>query len=462
MTLFCDIVTLKMFCENVTMREEQYHMTQKEIMKLKVINQSIDGTLTVKEAAAVLALSERQIKRLKKGVRTQGPEFIIHKNRNRPPAHTIADSIRDVVINLKKTKYSQANISHFTELLAEYENVYASRSSIHKILSAAGIESPKKHKRVKLYHRRKRKSKAGLLVQIDASPFPWLGGDKLYNLHGAIDDATGQILGLFLTKNECLNGYFEVMHQVITNFGIPVQLYSDKHTIFFVPKQQPLSLDEQLEGKHTSLTQFGQAMDELGIKIIPASSPQAKGRIERLWETLQSRLTVELQLANAYCLEDANAFLTTFLKRFNTRFAVQPACPESAFGILDKRLNLDFILCVKEQRKLDGNHTFSFKAQCYQINAAGHRPPPRAKITVLCSPKFGVMASYQGQVYATLSVLKPPSDKTAQVKPKLTKTTTPVKPAATHPWKKPHYSFLYDQSDRELLEALFNSTLAWR
>jgi transposase InsO family protein len=444
------------------MRKEQYHMTQKEIMKLKVINQTLDGTLTIKEAAAVLGLSERQVKRLKKGVLTQGPGFVIHKNRNRSPIHAIADSTRDVIIKLKQTKYSEANFSHFTELLAEFENVYVSRSTIHRLLNAAGIKSPKKHKRVRLHHHRKRKSKAGLLVQIDASPFPWLGGDELYNLHGAIDDATGQILGLFLAKNECLNGYFQVMHQVITGFGIPVQLYSDRHTIFFSPKKKTLSLEEQLTGKQIALTQFGQAMDELGIKMIPAGSPQAKGRIEKLWGTLQSRLPVELKLANACSLDDANAFLTAFLPKFNSRFAVQPACPESAFAAFDDRLNLDFILCVKEQRKLDGNQTFSFMGQCYQINTTQSAPPPRAKITVLYSPKFGVMAAYQGHVYTTLSVLKPPAVKAEPAQPRLSNASIPRKPSADHPWKKAQHSYFYDQSDREILEALFNSTLALR
>lgn len=462
MLLFCDIVTLKLCCENVTMRKEQYHMTQKEIMKLKVITQTLDGALTIKEAAAVLALSERQIKRLKKGVRTQGPAFIIHKNKNRPPAHTISGDTRKTIIELKETKYQKANFCHFTELLAEYENISASRSSIHRILSTAGIKSPKKHKCIKLYHRRNRKRKAGLLAQIDASPFSWLGGDELLNLHGAIDDATGKILGLYLTKNECLNGYFELMRQVITGFGIPVQLYSDRRTIFFVPGQKPLTRDEQLEGKQVSFTQFGRAMDELGVRMLPAGSPQAKGRVERLWETLQSRLPVELKLANINCVEEANAFFPGFISRFNARFAVEPACPEAAFSSFDERLNLDYILCVKEQRKLDGNHTFSFKGQGYQINAASRTPPPRTKITVLYSPKFGVMAAYQGQVYPTLSVLTPPAVQTIPVKPKLTKAANPVKPSADHPWKRATYSFLYDQSDRELLEALFNSTLAWR
>lgn len=437
-------------------------MTRKEMTKLKVINQAVDGTLTIREAADLLTLSERQIKRLKKGVRTQGPGFIIHKNKNRSPVHTINEDTRNVIVMLKKTKYQMANITHFTELLAELENINVSRPSIHRILTAAGIESPKKHKSVKLHHHRKRKSKAGLLVQIDASPFPWLGGDQAYSLHGAIDDATGQILGLFLTKNECLNGYFEVMHQVITGFGIPMQLYSDRHTIFFVPTKQPLALDEQLEGKQTRLTQFGRAMDELGAKMIPAGSPQAKGRIERLWETLQSRLTVELQLAGICSLDEANAFLVAYIKRHNARFSVPAASAEAAFEKLDERINLDHILCIKETRKLDGNCSFSFKGHHYQINATGYSPPPRTKVTVLYSPKFGVMASYQDQVYATLSVVKPIA-RPAQVKSVQKKVAIHAKPAADHPWKKRQgYSFVYDESDRELLEALFNSTLAWR
>ncbi|MCJ7806647.1 MAG: ISNCY family transposase [Clostridia bacterium] len=461
MCLLSDIVTLRMFRENVTMREEQYHLTQKEIMKLQIVNKALEGTLTVKEAAAVLGLSERQVKRLKKGVASGGPSFVIHKNRSRSPINAIAADTKVNIIRLKETKYKQANFSHFTELLAEHENVLTSRASIQRILNSAGIKSPKKHRKPKKYQRRKRKAQAGLLVQLDASPFAWLGGKMRYSLHGAIDDATGILLGLFLTKNECLNGYFALMEQVFTGFGIPAQLYSDRHTIFFVPKKKSLSVDEQLAGKVNPLTQFGRAMDELGIKIIPAGSPQAKGRIERLWGTLQSRLMVELELAGINTAKQANTFFPDYCLRFNQRFAVEPACPDSAFGCLDERINLDYILCIKEERKLDGNHTFSFKGRSYQINCPGPSAPPRAKVMVLYSPKFGVMASYQGQVYPTLSVLTPML-KPVTVKSATPKTGLPYKPATDHPWKDLKRVIFYEQSDREILEALYNSTLAWR
>ncbi len=385
---------------------------------------------------------------------------MIHKNKNRPPAHVLSETTRKKIIALKETKYEKANFSHFTELLAEHEGLVASRSSIQRLLTTAGIKSPKKHRKRKLHHRRKRKEKTGLLVQIDASPHPWLGGKERYSLHGAIDDATGAVLGLYLSRNECLNGYFELMRVAITDYGIPVQLYADRHAIFFVPKRKDLSLDEQLAGKVEKLTQFGRAMDELGVRIIPASSPQAKGRIERLWETLQSRLPIELQLNEIDTAEAANAFFPEFLFKFNRQFAVKPLNPDSAFSILDDRVNLDYILCIKEERKLDGNHTFSFKGRAYQLNAKNPVAPPRAKVAALYSPKFGVMAAYQGEVYPTISVVA------TAVKQLPVKTERPqlppVKPASDHPWNSANRALFYDQSDSEILEALFNSTLAWR
>jgi transposase len=458
--LLSDIVTLKVFSENVTMREEQYHLTQKEIMKLQIITQALDGTLTVRQAAELLSLSERQVKRLKKGVTLEGPSSVIHKNKSRSPAHVISDATKKKIIALKETKYEKANFSHFTELLAEHEGLVTSRSSIQRLLTEAGIKSPKKHRKRKLHHRRKRKEKAGLLVQIDASPFPWLGGKERYSLHGAIDDATGAVLGLYLSRNECLNGYFELMRVAITDYGVPVQLYADRHAIFFVPKRKDLSLDEQLAGKVDRLTQFGRAMDELGVRIIPAKTPQAKGRIERLWETLQSRLPIELQLKEIDTAEAANAFFPEFLVKFNRQFAVKPLNPDSAFSILNKSINLDYILCVKEERKLDGNHTFSFKGRAYQLNAKDPVAPPRARVYVLFNPKFGVMAAYQGQVYPTISLVAT-TGKSVPFKTETPK-CAPVKPAIDHPWHFADKVLSYDQSDREILEALFNSTLAWR
>jgi hypothetical protein len=161
-------------------------------------------------------------------------------------------------------------------LLKEYEGICISYSTVYRILSQAGLTSPKKHRKKKFHHRRKRKPQEGMLVQIDASPFPWIIGGKLFSLHGAIDDATGKILALFFAKNECLEGYFQIIRQIINLYGISMSIYCDCHTIFLSPNDGKLTIDEQLQGKQVNLTQFGKAMSELGISVIKAKTPQAK------------------------------------------------------------------------------------------------------------------------------------------------------------------------------------------
>lgn len=244
------------------MREETFRLTKKEITKLRVINQTIDAVITIKEAAELLNLSERQVIRLKKGVLEKGPAFIIHKNRGRKPGHAIPDDIQKRIVDLKNTKYQEANFTHFQELLEKHEGICISYSTVYRVLSQAGFVSPKKHRKRKVHHRRKRKPQEGMLVQIDASPHSWIIGGDVFSLHGAIDDATGKILALFFAKNECLEGYFQTMRQVINHHGIPMSLYCDRHTIFVSPNGSKLTIDEQLQGKQVKLTQFGRAMDE--------------------------------------------------------------------------------------------------------------------------------------------------------------------------------------------------------
>ncbi|SHF39063.1 Transposase [Caldanaerobius fijiensis DSM 17918] len=244
-------------------------MTKREVQKLIVINKTIDGILTIREAAQALNLSERQIFRLKKGVKEQGESFVIHKNRGRKPANAIPEDVVRRVIDLKQNKYQDANFSHFRDLLEEREGIILSYSSVYRLLTSAGIQSPRNHRKPpKVHARRKRKPQAGLLVQIDCSPFEWIPSMGQLALHGAIDDATGQVLALYLTDNECMEGYFELMRRIIQNYGIPLSLYTDRHTIFVSPNKDKLSIEEQLEGKTVNQTQFERAMSELGITII--------------------------------------------------------------------------------------------------------------------------------------------------------------------------------------------------
>jgi transposase len=445
-------------------------MTQREMTRLIVIHQTIDKVITIREAAELLDLSERQVIRLKKGVLEEGDAFIIHKNRGRKPKHAFSDEFKNTIVDLKKSEeYRDVNFSHFVDLLAE-KGINVSYSSVYRILTEAGISSPRKHREHKAHRRRERMPRKGMLVQIDASEHDWIDGLPPFTLHGAIDDATGEILALFFTQEECMEGYFEIIRQITTNHGIPLSLYSDRHTIFVSPNDGKLSIEEQLAGKTVNLTQFGRAMEELGINIIKAKSPQAKGRVERLWNTLQDRLKAELKIYGINSIEAANAFLPRFIESYNKRFGVEPEDPQPAFRPLDPDINLDYILCIKETRTIIESSAFSYKGKYYQLIKDGKKAPamPKAKLTVLFSPKIGVKALYGGVVYDTLLLQdRPKKQALEQPEHKPDKKRNPVKPAPDHPWKqqaqkRPGIS--YEETDREILEMLgqlFNSTRAW-
>ena len=332
-------------------RKEQYHMTEKEMVRLKVAERLIEGQMKIEEAARILNISTRQAIRIKGRVKKIGPEAAIHGNRERKPKNATEDNVKDLVVELKKDRYGKANFTHFAELISENEKIHLSRPTVHRILTRAGIKSTRKKKKIRAHHYRKRMDCPGAMVQLDASPYPWLGGEKL-NLHGAIDDASGNVLGLYLAKEECLEGYFEVARQMIKGSGIPVSTYNDRHTILVSPKKAKLSIDDQLEGKIEPYTQFSAAMDELGITMIAAGTPQAKGRIERLWGTLQDRLVVEFALNGIKDTDSANLFMAKYMAKYNRKFSVKPK-GEPVFRKLSKGIDIDYILCRKIPRKLE-------------------------------------------------------------------------------------------------------------
>jgi transposase len=445
-------------------KEVYYPMSQKQLGRYVTISRLIEKQLTVKQAAISLGLSTRQILRLKKGVKTSGANALVHKNSGRKPHHAINECLREKIITLRKSHvYAHANFYHFQELLAEYEKITISYSALYALLKKAGITSPKKRRHFRSHRRRKRKQQAGLLIQLDASPFDWLADGRIYHLHGGIDDATGQIVSLYLAEGECLAGYFQTMHLLLERFGIPVSIYSDRHTIFFSPKCDQLSLEEQLAGKRVNLTQFGRAMSQLGVHMIGARSPQAKGRIERLWQTLQSRLTVELKCRGIKTVQEANIFLREYIPKFNARFSVE-AEEESAFRPIPKGMNIDHILCVIEKRTYDRGGVFSFYHQHFQILEDKDLPhlAPRGRIEVLISPRFGLKVRYLDNIYATVPCGRP----------KLKQANKPIKekkvwvPDDLQYYKYGHHLLSknsFEESDQEIiqmLEKLFLSKVA--
>jgi hypothetical protein len=247
--------------------------------------------------------------------------------------------------------------------------------------------------------RRKRKAAPGMMLQADGTPHDWFGIGKKYSLHGFIDDATGAITGLYMCENECLLGYLEVTRQTLKNFGIPMSLYPDKYSVFFPnpTKVDDLTIDEQLRGVTKAVTQFGRIMDELGIEMFPASSPQAKGRIERLWETLQSRLVTEFRIHNITTIEQANKFLPGYIKKYNKKFALPISKHNTAFLPLPENINLNTLLCVKIERTTDNAGVFSIN-NC-QFSVDSREVPPKAKVTVLISKNGGIKALYKGKLF---------------------------------------------------------------
>ena len=402
------------------MKEVTLKMTQTQINRYHIIMKSIEGKMTVAETAAALGISERQVTRLRNGVKEEGAAFLIHKNKGRPSPHAVPDKDRKIIEKLYRSEiYTGANFLHFSELLSEHETMNHSYSTVYRTLTTAGIDSPKKRRRFKPHRSRKRKAQEGLLIQIDASPFKWLGGNATYSLHGGIDDATGKIVGAFMTKNECMYGYYEVMRQMIERDGIPSSIYCDRHTIFKSPNADKLTIQEQLDGKVIKDTQFGRAMKELGITMMFARSPQAKGRIERLWETLQSRLVIEFRAHEIKTVEAANAFLMDYLAKYNCRFEVEPELSEKIYR--QNTQDLDLILSVKKNRVADTGGVFSFHGHYWKIITDG-LPGSKFKVEVIVSPTRGIMGLYKDKLLDVVPYYKPkkPAKPKAELKPPCT------------------------------------------
>ena len=380
-------------------------MNKQELRKFHLITSALEGKCTVKQVAMALNLTERRIKQLKKEMKLKGAGVVIHGNRGKKPAHAISNELSEKIIYLKKTyDYEVSNFTHFNELLEEREGIKISYSALHNALTNAKIKSPKKHKKSKLHQRRKRKESAGMMLQADGTPHAWFGGKEKYSLHGFIDDATGMITGLYMSKYECLLGYLEVTRQTLCNFGVPMCLYPDKYSVFFPAKSvaENPTIEEQLSGETKSVTQFGMIMKELGIHMFPASTPQAKGRIERLWDTLQSRLVTEFRIHKIITIEQVNAFLPGFIKKYNAKFAVLPENQKSSFIPLLKKVNLDELLCVKITRLIDNSGTFSLNNCKFQVETKDI--PPRTKITIIFSEKIGMKVLYKDIKYTVTSL----------------------------------------------------------
>ena len=365
-----------------------------EQRKYEVIKGLVDhpDTANKDRAALILGCTKRHINRMIQGYAKDGKAFFIHGNRGKKPATTICPDVRSQVLDLYRTKYYEANFEHYTELLKKHEGISISSSSVMSILESEYILSPKatkaKRKRIKqvlrtkkqaatskkelsqiqanlvavedAHSRRPRCAYFGELLQMDATPYEWVPG-QIWHLHLAIDDASGVVTGAWFDTQETLNGYYHVFEQILTNYGIPYKFLTDKRTVFTYKKKGVLSDDND------TYTQFAYACKQLGIQLESSSVPQAKGRIERLNQTLQSRLPIEFRLAGVTEINNANEFLHSYIKEFNEKFSLPLHGIKSVFETQPSKEKINLTLAVLTERTVDAGHAIQFKKKFYKM-----------------------------------------------------------------------------------------------
>ena len=365
-----------------------------EQRKYEVIKGLIDhpDTANKDRAALILGCTKRHINRMIQGYIKDGKAFFIHGNRGKKPVTTIHPDIRSQVLDLYRTKYYEANFEHYTELLKKHEGISISSSSVMSILESEYILSPKatkaKRRRIRQALRAKKESETskkelsqiqanlvavedahsrrprcayfGELLQMDATPYEWVPG-QIWHLHLAIDDASGAVTGAWFDTQETLNGYYHVFEQILTDYGIPYKFLTDKRTVFTYKKKGALSDDND------TYTQFAYACKQLGTQLESSSVPQAKGRIERLNQTLQSRLPIEFRLAGVTDINNANEFLHSYIKEFNEKFSLPLHGIKSVFETQPSKEKINLTLAVLTERTVDAGHAIQFKKKFYKM-----------------------------------------------------------------------------------------------
>ncbi|HHY16324.1 MAG TPA: ISNCY family transposase [Firmicutes bacterium] len=361
-----------------------------EDFKYQVIKKLVDTNGNKQNAALKLGCSTRTINRMIQGYKESGKQFFVHGNKGRKPANAIPAEDIENILTLYENKYYDSNFTHFAELLAKHENIRVSKTFLRDLFFGEGILSPlatrvsRKKLRTQLeeakslapskreqdriqelivsleerHPRRPRCAYFGEMIQMDASVYVWFGNEKAY-LHLAVDDCTGNIVGGFFAPEETLKGYYNVLYQILTNHGIPYSFYTDKRTVFEYKRKDTSSLEKD------TFTQFGYACKQLGIEIKTTSVPQAKGRIERMFKTMKSRLPIELRLAGVTTLEQANEFLYSYIEEFNAQFALPVNHNKSVFETQPGEEKINLILAVLTKRKIDGGHSIQFNKKFY-------------------------------------------------------------------------------------------------
>lgn len=400
-----------------------------------LIRKTIKRTMTSKDAALKLGITKQYMNRLRNRYLDEGISCLTHGNSGKQRSWRTDSSTEQKIVSLYREKYQGFNFSHFCEKLNEVEGIRISYGPLYRILTEAGIRSPKhQHDRkvCDIHPTRPRRECFGELLQADASLHRWFGESfPKATLHGSIDDCTGTVMGLFFDREETLWGYYNMLRQILLKYEIPEAFYTDNRSIF---EFRMLSSGKQAEDKDIR-TQFGRCCRQLGIEIITTSTPQAKGRIERLWGTLQSRLVAELAIRNITDIEAANAFLPEFMEDFNRRFALEPDKRKSLFVTAPNEQEIDWYLSIRHERMIDNGSAFTFhgsKLQLVDENGKVLRITKGTTVDVYETFSKCIVAVHDGRLFETTVAIPDPRKPTEPVP----KTKTAWKPSANHPWKR--------------------------
>jgi len=406
--------------------EDRVIMSVKELRRVHVIRQTMEQKLTQVKAGTLLGLTTRHIRRLIERVEQAGDQGLAHRGRGTPSNRRIPDKRKAMALQLYETRYADFGPTLATEKLAEHHGITLSDETLRRWLRERGIAHFTRRKRP---HRawRERNPHVGELLQLDGSHHDWFEGrGPRCVLMAYIDDASSRVFARVYEYEGTIPA-MDSFQRYVTRYGIPLAVYADKHTTYQSPAQP--TVEEQLAGaKPTS--QFGRALGELGVELIPAHSPQAKGRIERLFHTFQDRVIKEMRLAGMATIEAANRFLETYLPIYNRRFMVEPAQAADLHRPSPAARALDHILCLKTTRVVRRDWTVAHHGQLYQIDQLVRTTQVLVEDRLNGTRRI----TYQGRPLRYHAIPARPR-KTPEV-PKVQSPQRPVKPAPTHPWQK--------------------------
>jgi transposase len=408
-------------------------MSRKELSRLEVMHRLSEKRLSQKEAGTILGLSTRQIKRLLRAYRQEGAAGLVSKHRGRKGNNRLAEEVKKRALDLLKTKYKGFGPTLAHEKLVEKDKLKISDESVRQLMIAEDLWKLRKAKKVVTHQLRERRACFGELIQIDGSPHDWFEGRaEACVLLVFIDDASGQLVQLLFVESESFFSYCQAAEGYFRQFGKPVTFYSDKNSIFRV--------NVPSTGSGDALTQFGRAMQELDIEIICANTPQAKGRVERVIQTLQDRLPKEMRLRGISNMAEGNAYLPEFLHDFKTRFGEEPRSTVNAHRPLTPKDDLARILTWQETRTLSKNLTLQFEKVVYQIQT--DRPTyalRQAQVTVCVNAQTEITILYNGKPlpYSIYHQQARQAEivSTKQLDQVLKEKPLPPKPAPDHPWR---------------------------